>query len=168
MEDDKTKRIGGTGGIIKELLNIFFREEMPSDQVHVRTVAGEALVMLAWETKQNYNCILKLGGKEKLVKALEDPQVRFNAARIFRNVCTNSSEDCFMELRRVGAAGPMVLKGIITDEDKLQEVTVGLAARAFKFITYSESSATFEQAGIKESQIANVLVQILRKHIPTC
>lgn len=61
-----------------------------------------------------------------------------------------------------------VLKGIITDEDKLQEVTVGLAARAFKFITYSESSATFEQAGIKESQIANVLVQILRKHIPTC
>ncbi|KMS97749.1 hypothetical protein BVRB_5g124200 [Beta vulgaris subsp. vulgaris] len=165
MEDDATERIGGTGGIIKELLNIFFREDMPSDQVHVRTAVGEALVMLALESKQNCHCILKLGGIEKLVKALEDPQVRIIAARILTNLCTYSAEDRFMELRGVAAAGPMVLKGIISDEDKLQEVTVGLAARAFKFITYAESSTMFEQAGIEESQIANVLVQILRKHI---
>ncbi|KNA08539.1 hypothetical protein SOVF_161740, partial [Spinacia oleracea] len=164
MEDDATERIGGTGGILKELLIIFFKDGMPISQVHVRTAAGEALVMLALESKQNCNCILKLGALEKLVKALEIPLVRLNAARILRNLCTYSLDDCFLELRGVSAAVPSVLKGILSEEDKLREVMVGLAARAFKFMTYSESSIMFEQAGIKETEIANVLVQILKKH----
>lgn len=164
MENDATGRIGGTGGILKELLNIFFKDEMPKGQVHVRTAAGEALVMLALESKQNCNCILRLGALEKLVKALELPAVHLNAARILRNLCTYSAEDCFQELRGVAAAVPTVLKGIISEEDNLREVMVGLAARAFKFLTFSESSIIFEQAGIKEAQIANVLVQILKKH----
>ncbi|XP_021757036.1 uncharacterized protein LOC110722105 [Chenopodium quinoa] len=164
MEDDATERIGATGGIIKELLNIFFKSGMPIGQVHVRTAAGEALVMLAFESKQNCNCILKLGALEKLMKALEIPLVRLNAARILRNLCTYSVDDCFQELRGVSAAVPSVLKGIMSEDDKLREVMVGLAARAFKFMTYSESSIMFEQAGIKENEIANVLVHILKKH----
>lgn len=164
MEDDATQRIGATGGIIKELLNIFFKDKMPMDQVHVRTAAGEALVMLALESKQNCNCILKLGAIEKLVNALEVPLLRLNAARILRNLCTYSEEDCFVELRGVTAAVPTILKGIISEHDKIREVMVGLAARAFRFITYSESSIMFEQGGIKEAEIADVLVQILKKH----
>lgn len=57
-----------------------------------------------------------------------------------------------------------ILKGITSEEDRLQEVMVGLAARAFKFITYSDPSIVFERAGIKENEIANALVQILKKH----
>ncbi|KAL2921973.1 Cellulose synthase-like protein D4 [Bienertia sinuspersici] len=164
MEDDATQILGATGGIIKELLNIFFKEGMPIDQVHVRTAAGEALVMLALESRQNSNCILKLGTIQKLVTALQVPLVRLNAARILRNLCTYSAEDCFLELRGVAAAVPTVLKGIISEDDKLREVMVGLAARACKFMTYSESSIMFEQAGITETEIATVLVQILKKH----
>ncbi|CAO2838423.1 unnamed protein product [Amaranthus hypochondriacus] len=166
IENDATDRIGHTGGIIKELSNIFFEERRPHphDQVGVRSAAGEALVMLVLESEQNCNYILRLGTMEKLVNALEDPLVRLNSARVLRNLCTYGTQDCFQELRGVAAAVPTILKGIISEEDRLREVMVGLAARAFKFITYSDPSIVFERAGIEENEIAIVLVQILKKH----
>lgn len=161
MEDDATERIGGTGGVLRELLNIFFRDNC---RENVRTAAGEALAMLVLESKQNCHRVLKLGKMEKLVEALEIPLLRINAARILRNLCTYSSEDCFPELKGVIASVPIVLKGIVSEENKLQEVMVGLAARAFKFMGNEESSIMFEQAGVKEAELAKKLVQILKKH----
>ncbi|XP_057546582.1 uncharacterized protein LOC130825397 [Amaranthus tricolor] len=164
IDDDATHRIGCTGGIIQDLFSIFFKQGMPLDQVHVRTAAGEALVMLALESKHNCDYILRLGIIDKLVNALEVPLVRLNSARILGNLCTYCSEDCFAELRGIAAGVHTILKGIKSEEDKLREVMVGLAARAFKFITYSESSIMFDRAGIKENEIANILVQTLKKH----
>ena len=57
-----------------------------------------------------------------------------------------------------------ILKGIVSKENKLQEVMVGLAARAFKFMTYEESNMMFKRAGIQEEKLAEVLVEILKKH----
>jgi len=57
-----------------------------------------------------------------------------------------------------------VLKGIISEDNKLQEVMVGLAAHAFKFMTPEESSIMFERSGVKEAELANGLVQILKIH----
>ncbi|KAK9672067.1 hypothetical protein RND81_12G074100 [Saponaria officinalis] len=164
MEDDASERIGGTGGIIRELLNIFLKIGMTESEAQVRTAAGEALAMLALENKQNCRRILKLGALEKLVEALKISLLRVHAARILRNLCTYLTEDYFLNLNGVTAAVPTVIRGIVSEEDKLQEVMVGLAARAFKFMTYEESNIMFESAGIKECELADVLVQVLKKH----
>lgn len=108
LEEDATERIGGTGGVLKELFNIFFKEGMPENENHVRIAAGEALAMLALESKSNCYRILKLDVLERLVGALEVPLLRVNAARILRNLCTYSGADCFNHLKGVTAATPTV------------------------------------------------------------
>lgn len=50
------------------------------------------------------------------------------------------------------------------EENKLQEVMVGLASQVFRFMTVRESRYMFEQAGIRESELAQALVVILRKY----
>ncbi|GMH29275.1 hypothetical protein Nepgr_031118 [Nepenthes gracilis] len=164
IDDDATERIGCTGGIIKELLNIFFKEGMPEEQNHVRIAAGEALTMLAMESNSNCKRILRLGAVKKLVSSLEVPFLCENAARILRNLCTYCGEECFIELRGVTAAVPTVLKGIMSADNKLQEVMVGLAAHAFKFLTPDESRIMFEKVGIQTTEIAKALVHILKKY----
>ncbi|THG06865.1 hypothetical protein TEA_023994 [Camellia sinensis var. sinensis] len=108
MEEDATARIGSTGGVIKELFNIFFKTEMPENQNHVRIAAGEALAMLALECKINCHRLLKLKVIEKLIEALEVPLLRINAARILTNLCAYVGADCFMKLKGVTAAAPTV------------------------------------------------------------
>ena len=108
LEEDATQRIGGTGGVMKELFNIFFKEEVPESQIHVRIAAGEALTMLALESRSNCYHILKLHVLERLIGALEVPLLRESAARILRNLCAFSGEDYFNQLKGVKVAAPTV------------------------------------------------------------
>ncbi|TKY72095.1 hypothetical protein E2542_SST00833 [Spatholobus suberectus] len=105
LEEEASERIGGTGGVLKELCNIFFKDCMAESQKDVTTVAGEALAMLALESKSNCHRILKLKVLERLIEALKVPLLRVNAARILRNLCTYSGSECFKQLRVVSAAG---------------------------------------------------------------
>lgn len=57
-----------------------------------------------------------------------------------------------------------MLHAIISEENKLQEVMLGLAAHAFKFMTSQESSILFEREGITEAELADQLVHILKQH----
>ncbi|KAL9363925.1 hypothetical protein Peur_041798 [Populus x canadensis] len=164
LEDDATERIGGAGGVLKELFNVFFSQRIPENQNHVRIAAGEALAMLALESRRNCLRILKLRVLERLVGALEVPLLRVNAARILRNLCTYSGADCFDQLKGITAAVPTVLNAVMSEENKLQEVMVGLAAEAFKFMTSQESNTMFNRAGIKEAELANKILQILRRY----
>lgn len=52
----------------------------------------------------------------------------------------------------------------MSEENKIQEVMVGLAANVFTFMTSSESSTMFEDSGITEAELAKKLIQILKKH----
>lgn len=108
LEEDATERIGGTGGVLKELFNIFFNQGLPENHNQVRIAAGEALAMLALESKNNCHRILKLEVLEKLIGALEVPLLRVNAARILRNLCTYSGTERFNQLKGVVVAAPMV------------------------------------------------------------
>lgn len=108
LEENATERIGGTGGVLKELFNIFFEQGNRENRNHVRTAAGEALAMLASESKNNCHRFLRMKVLEKLVAALEVPLLCINAARILRNLCTYSGEDCFEKLRGVNVAAPTV------------------------------------------------------------
>ncbi|PSS33910.1 ATP-dependent RNA helicase [Actinidia chinensis var. chinensis] len=162
LEEDATEKIGGTGGVLKELFNIFFKQGTPAENKNpVRIAAGEALAMLALESKSNCHRILKLEAIVTLVEALEVPLLRINAARILTNLCTYSGADCFMQLRGLNAAAPTVLTAIMSETQKLQEVMVGLAAQIFKFMTAEESNTVFNKAGTQEAELASVLVQIL-------
>ncbi|KAG4960183.1 hypothetical protein GYH30_036898 [Glycine max] len=164
LEEEATERIGGTGGVLKELFNIFFKDCIAENQKDVTTVAGEALAMLALESKNNCHRILKLKVLERLIEALKFPLLRVNAARILRNLCTYSGSEGFKQLMGVTAAAPTVLQAIMSQENKLQEVMIGLAASVFTFMTSSESSTVFEESGITEAELANKLIHILMKH----
>lgn len=52
----------------------------------------------------------------------------------------------------------------MSEENKIQEVVVGLAANVFKYMTSHESSTLFEEARITEAELANKITQILKKH----
>ncbi|XP_035544787.1 UDP-glucuronic acid decarboxylase 3-like [Juglans regia] len=54
-----------------------------------------------------------------------------------------------------------VLRAIMLDENKLQEVMLGLAAHAFEFMTSQESSIMFEREGT-EAELGDKLVHILK------
>ncbi|OIV91962.1 hypothetical protein TanjilG_23223 [Lupinus angustifolius] len=164
LEDGATERIGGTGGVLRELFNIFFKQNIPLDQEDVTTGAGEAVAMLALESQMNCHRILKLKVMERLVAALNDPLLRVNAARILRNLCIYSGFEFFNQLEEVKVAAPTVLQAIMSEENKLQEVMIGLAANVFTFMTSYESSNVFEESGITEVELANKLIQILKKY----
>ncbi|KAL6956161.1 hypothetical protein U1Q18_030054 [Sarracenia purpurea var. burkii] len=164
LEEDATERIGGTGGVLKELFNIFFREGMPENQNHVRIAAGEALAMLALESKRNCHRILKLNAIEKFIEALDVPLLRIHAAKILTNLCAYIGADSFVQLRGVIVAAPTVLRAILLEENQLQEAMLGLGGHIFKFMTTQESSIMFKTADIQEAELASTLVRILKKY----
>ncbi|CAL0330691.1 unnamed protein product [Lupinus luteus] len=164
LEEDAKERIGGTGGVLKELFNIFFTHNIAENEKHVTVVAGEAVAMLALESKSNCERILKLKVLERLVEALKDRLLRVNAARILRNLCTFSGSECYNKLKGITTAAPIILQAIMCEENKIQEVMVGLAANVIKYMSSDESRIVFEEAGITEAELANKLTQILKKH----
>ncbi|KAB1214165.1 hypothetical protein CJ030_MR5G027220 [Morella rubra] len=164
QEQDATERIGSTGGILKDLFSIFFKEGTTKDQNNVRTAAGEALTYLALESQSNCHRILKLHVLERLVEAQENSLLRLHAAKILRHLCTYSAADLLDLLKGVTAAAPTVIQAIVLEENKPQEVMLGLAARSFNLMTPEESSINFKRAKVTETALATVLVQILDKH----
>lgn len=110
MDEEARERIGSTGGIVKELLRIFFTTgHTDQDHNYVKIEAGEALAMLALESKQNCDRILKEPGVvERLVSSLSDPVLRIRSSRILRNLCNYAGTECFFQLRGVTAGTTMV------------------------------------------------------------
>lgn len=108
LEEDATERIGGTGGVLKELFNIFFKNITTETEKNLTIVAGEALAMLVLESKSNCHRVLKLNVLERLLETLKVPLLRINAARILRNLCAYSGSDCFIQLKEVTIAAPTV------------------------------------------------------------
>ncbi|XP_010906014.3 uncharacterized protein [Elaeis guineensis] len=165
MDETAREQIGSTGGIIKLLLFIFFRPGFTENEHSVSDEAGEALAMLALESRRNCERILKEQRiLERLISALNNPVLQINAARIFRNLCAYSGIECADSLRGVTAALPTVLKAIMYEKDKLLEVSIGLATQICKFMGPTEYAVELERAGIKETDLVEKLVQILREH----
>jgi hypothetical protein len=110
LETDGRERIAVTGGVLKELFSIFLKSKIHGDEneKRVRMAAGEAIGMLALESRSNCIQILKLGVFGRLVEALEVPLIRVNAARVLRNLCIYSGHECFLDLRFIKTAAPTV------------------------------------------------------------
>ncbi|KAL8047828.1 hypothetical protein ABFX02_07G025000 [Erythranthe guttata] len=164
IEEDATERIGGTGGVLRVLFDIFFNDEIPESYCHVRSCAGEAIAMLALESKNTCQRILKLRINEDLVRALENPLLRVNAARILRNLCAYSGSDGFQKLKGLTAAAPIILEAIMKEENKLQEVMIGAGACIFKFMNSQDSRIMYERCGIREFDLAHRIFMVLKKY----
>ncbi|KAK1277052.1 hypothetical protein QJS04_geneDACA017800 [Acorus gramineus] len=174
LDEKAREMIGSTGGVLKELFEIFFRVVVVVytersygsgrgvDADEVRVAAGEALAMLALENDRNCEHMLKLGEIGRLVNALQDPALRVNSARILRNLCAYSMPECFFGLTGISVAMPMVLKAIMFEKEKLLEVSVGLAIQIFKFSSSEEMEEIFNRNHIKQTDFAERLVEILR------
>ncbi|XP_051125334.1 uncharacterized protein LOC127247515 [Andrographis paniculata] len=164
IEEDGTERIGCTGGVLRVLFEIFLENKAPETPSHVRSAAGEALAMLALESKNTAHRIAKLRMNEKLSTSLESPRLRVNAARVLRNVCAYGGDDCFDEFRGLIAAAPVILDAVMNEENKLQEVMTGAAAAIFRFMDPKESEAVFEKSGIRRGDLARRLVLTLKRY----
>ncbi|XP_068659109.1 uncharacterized protein [Aristolochia californica] len=164
LEEGAKEMIGRTGGVLRELTRIFFKQGLPETQNPVKMAAGEALAMLTLESQKNCDQILRLGMLDKLIEALDDPSLGTNSARIVRNLCAYSGSHCFHKLKGVSAAAPTVLKAIMSEENKLQEIAIGLTAQILIFTSSYEPESQFQISGISETELAAKLVQILKKY----
>ncbi|XP_008800207.2 uncharacterized protein LOC103714657 isoform X2 [Phoenix dactylifera] len=165
MDENAREKIGSTGGIVKLLLLIFFRPGFTEDENELSNQAGEALAMLALESKKNCERILKVQQVlDCLVSMLNDPVLRINAFRILRNLCAYSATECSDRLKGVTAAMPTVLRAIMLEKDKLLEVSIGLTTQICKFMSSTKFAEELEQAGIKETDLIQKLIEILNKY----
>ncbi|XP_020101324.1 uncharacterized protein LOC109719190 [Ananas comosus] len=175
MDDEGRERIGSTGGMIRELLRIFFfRPTTPApapapapdkEENAVTTEAGEALSMLALESRRNCERILKQTDVvERLVAALDEPALRIDASRILHNLCAYAGSQCYLRLRPVTHGITTVLNAIMVEKSKLLEVSLGLTSQMCKFMSAEEFSGRLYKSGISESDFVINLIRILNKY----
>ncbi|KAL3812727.1 hypothetical protein ACJIZ3_013995 [Penstemon smallii] len=164
IEEEAKEKIEGTGGVIRELFKIFFNGGIEEGWGHVRESAGEAIAMLALRSKKSCERILKLKVNGDLIEGLGNPLLRVHAARVLRNLCAYSGDDCFEELKSLTAAGPTIVGAIMNEDNKLQEVMIGAASCIFNFMTPEESKIMFGKAEIKEFDLVHRLFLILKKY----
>ncbi|CAA7405003.1 unnamed protein product [Spirodela intermedia] len=157
MDEEARERIGGTGGVIQQLFRIFFNRE---------TEAGEALAMLALDSPKNCQRMLKLSVVDPLVAALKDPVLQVNSSRIMRNLCAYGDATSYNQLYGVSAAAiPTVLNAAaMADEEKLLEVSIGLATQILRFTSTEELARGFRMAAVTKDKLAEKLVSTLERY----
>jgi hypothetical protein len=116
IDKEAREQIGGTGGVVRELVAIFLpgKDKVRGNNGQtnaIRIEAGKALAMLALESRDNCGAIIMAcgGGVERLVEALSDPVIIIGAARILRNLCAYVGDECQLPLRGVAASATKVL-----------------------------------------------------------
>ncbi|KAG0552810.1 hypothetical protein BDA96_01G539600 [Sorghum bicolor] len=170
MDEETREMIGGTGGVVSTLVAMFLpeKQEAAADRHKdaVRVEAGEALAMLALDSRRNCGAIIMAfgGGVERLVEALSDPVVAISAARILRNLCTYAGDEWQLILRRVTAGATKVLRSITVDKTKLLNISLGLAAQMLRFMQPGELRASLATAGVTDAALARTLVLVLREY----
>nr|CAB3502039.1 unnamed protein product [Digitaria exilis] len=169
MDEDAREMIGGTGGVVTVLVAMFLPgKDAPRDRKKdaVRVEAGEALAMLALDSRSNCGAIIMAcgGGVQRLVEALSDPVVTIGAARILRNLCTYAGDEWQLALRGVTAGATKVLRNIMVEKTKLLNISLGLAAQMLRFMEHGELRAALATAGVTDAALARTLVLVLREY----
>ncbi|KAK2969355.1 hypothetical protein RJ640_028844, partial [Escallonia rubra] len=104
VEEDGRELIGCTGNVIKELFNIYWKQEVPAGPEHlnrVKVAAGEALSTLTLASTSNCHRILKLKVLKEIStedKMLQEVMVGL-AAQVFKFM---TSQESSAVLERVG------------------------------------------------------------------
>ncbi|XP_047051475.1 uncharacterized protein LOC124656857 [Lolium rigidum] len=175
IDKEAREKIGGTGGVVRELVAIFLpgKDEVRGNGRQsnaIRNEAGKALAMLALESRGNCGAIIMAcgGGVERLVEALSDPIIIIGAARILRNLCTYVGDECQHPLRGVAASATKVLSTIMVEKTKILNIFLGLAAQMLRFMEPGDLRASLATARVTETALARTLLQILREYSVPC
>ncbi|KAG2554814.1 hypothetical protein PVAP13_9KG585700 [Panicum virgatum] len=171
MDDESREMIGETGGVISVLLAMFLPagKAVAAPDRHkdaVRVEAGEALAMLALDSRANCSAIIIACGcgVGRLIEALCDPVITIGAARILRNLCTYAGEEWQLALRGVTAGAIKVLRNIMVEKTKLLNISLGLAAQMVRLMQPGELRAGLATAGVTDEALARTLVLVLREY----
>uniref|UniRef100_A0ACD5Z298 Uncharacterized protein n=1 Tax=Avena sativa TaxID=4498 RepID=A0ACD5Z298_AVESA len=166
MDEEAREVIGGTGGLVSLLVSMFLTTECRQADA-IRMEAGEALAMLALQSKNNCGVIIMALGEAgvgSLVAALNDPVVIVGAARILHNLCSYAGHECQFALRGVTAGATKVLKTIMVEKEKVLNIFLGLAAQMLRFMEPRELKASLARARVVDAVLAKMLVQVLRQY----
>ncbi|CAL4937617.1 unnamed protein product [Urochloa decumbens] len=174
MDEEPREMIGGTGGVASVLLAMLLPGKdkdataaAPDRQKDaVRVEAGEALAMLALDSRANCGAIITAcgGGVGTLVEALSDPVVVIPAARLLRNLCTYAGQEWHLALRGVTAGATKVLRNIMVEKTKLLNIALGLAAQMLRFMEPGGLRGSLASAGVTDTALARTLVLVLREY----
>ncbi|KAL5206018.1 hypothetical protein ABZP36_034227 [Zizania latifolia] len=170
MDEDAREKIGCTGGLVSLLLAMFLQPSITNEGDAARVEAGEALAMLALESRRNCDRILRAGGSTatipRLVEALSDDAAGVGTARILTNLCAYAGSEWFSELRGVTAGAATVLRNVMTKKSKLLEVSLGLTAQMVRFMAPHELAHHLANAGITggEEELVDRLVTVLSRY----
>ncbi|KAF0888209.1 hypothetical protein E2562_013664 [Oryza meyeriana var. granulata] len=174
MDADAREKIGGTGGVVSLLLAMFLQPSVTEEGDAARIEAGEALAMLALESRRNCDRILRAGGDggtgaatvARLVDALTDAAAGVGAARILTNLCAYAGGEWFSDLHLVTSGAATALRNVMTKKSKLLEVSLGLVAQMLRFMGPHELSHHLAGAGVSggEEELVNRLVNVLERY----
>uniref|UniRef100_A0A0D9VPH4 Uncharacterized protein n=1 Tax=Leersia perrieri TaxID=77586 RepID=A0A0D9VPH4_9ORYZ len=171
MDEEAREMIGRTGGVVSELVAMFLPSpatatEAVSDAVRVE--AGEALAMLALDSRRNSGEIMAAcGGRvDRLVDALSDHVVIIGAARILRNLCTYAGDEWHPSLKGVTAGATKVVRTIMAEKGnpKVLNIFLALAAQMLRFMEPGELAASLATASVTDAAMAKAMVQVLREY----
>uniref|UniRef100_A0ACD5XXU6 Uncharacterized protein n=1 Tax=Avena sativa TaxID=4498 RepID=A0ACD5XXU6_AVESA len=169
MDEEARELIGGTGGVVSVLVTMFFAPAAPTEcrQANaIRVEAGEALAMLALESKKNCSTIIMAlgGGVGPLVAAMNDPVIITGATRILRNLCSYAGDKWQLPLKGVTAGATKVLRTIMVEKGKTLNIFLGLAAEMLRFMEPGELRASLSMASMVDAMLARTLVQVLQEY----
>uniref|UniRef100_A0A0E0FCR3 Uncharacterized protein n=1 Tax=Oryza meridionalis TaxID=40149 RepID=A0A0E0FCR3_9ORYZ len=165
--------IGGTGGVVSLLLAMFLQPSITDEGDAARVEAGEALAMLALDSRRNCDRILRAGGGgggatvARLVDALTDDAAGIGAARILTNLCAYAGGEWFSDLHLVTSGAATALRNVMTTKkSKLLEVSLGLVAQMTRFMGPHELSHHLAGAGVAggEEELVGRLVAVLARY----
>ena len=173
MDADAREKIGGTGGVVSLLLAMFLQPSITDEGDAARVEAGEALAMLALDSRRNCDRILRAGGGggaatvARLVDALTDDAAGIGAARILTNLCAYAGGEWFSDLHLVTSGAATALRNVMTTKkSKLLEVSLGLVAQMARFMGPHELSHHLAGAGVAggEEELVGRLVAVLARY----
>ncbi|GLJ31153.1 hypothetical protein SUGI_0624220 [Cryptomeria japonica] len=177
LEEEGRESIGSTGGVLGNLLSVFFMERINTNEVEeikqLVSKAGEALTLLVLHNNHNCQAMIKLKLTRQqsrngdvirdLIGALNDSIQGVHAARILHNLCAYTQTDRD-QLTQIKEAAAQVLKLVMKEQGALLEAAIGLAAQIFKFFNKSSMETAFNEAAITEREFVRRLIEVLQRH----
>ncbi|CAM0952945.1 unnamed protein product [Alopecurus aequalis] len=169
MDEEARELIGDTGGLVTVLVAMFLPPAVMTEcrQANpIRLEAGEALAMLAFESKKNCSTIIAAlgGGVGRLVAALNDPVIITGAARILGNLCCYAGDEWQLQLKGVTAGATKVLRNIMVAKEKTLNIFLGLAVQMLRFMDPKELRASLAIANVVDVELVRTLVQVLQEY----
>jgi hypothetical protein len=181
-EQEGRERIGGTGGVLRNLFSLFFMERINNivEMEELVKKAGEALGFLSLANEHNCQIMrsIKHDGQhniiERLISVRNDTVQGIHVARILRNLLAKADDvelyenvlvEKVLQFARENHSFERQEAAIRLQADIRLEADIGFAARLFNIMTQSNFNLVFEEpSGVTKESLICKLVEVFRSH----